>query len=140
MHVLALTHDNKILSWGVNDQGAVGRDTNWDGGLIDMDDNKSESSDDSDDDTGMNPKESTPTAIPSDKFPEGTVFVQVAAGDSCSFALTDDGNVWGWGTFRVRLFTSSIEITFLTNRRATKASLASPLRSRLSASLCSSQI
>ncbi|KAF2153234.1 RCC1/BLIP-II [Myriangium duriaei CBS 260.36] len=100
MHVAALTHDNKILTWGVNDQGALGRDTAWEGGLKDIDDNKSESSDDSDDDAGLNPRESTPTAIPSDKFPEDTVFVQVAAGDSTTFALTDDGQVWGWGTFR----------------------------------------
>lgn len=100
MHVLALTHDNKILSWGVNDQGALGRDTTWEGGLVDMDDNKSDDSSDSGSDSGMNPKESTPTAIPSDAFPEGTKFVQVAAADSASFAVTDDGLVYGWGTFR----------------------------------------
>ncbi|KAL1650208.1 hypothetical protein SLS58_001019 [Diplodia intermedia] len=100
MHVLALTHDNKILSWGVNDQGALGRDTTWDGGLVDIDDNKSDDSSDSGDDSGMNPKEATPTAIPSDAFPEDTTFVQVAASDSASFALTDDGLVYGWGTFR----------------------------------------
>ncbi|KAK4991200.1 hypothetical protein LTR50_001958 [Elasticomyces elasticus] len=100
MHVLALTHDNKILSWGVNDQGALGRDTKWEGGLKDMDDNKSDDSSDKGDDSGLNPKESTPTAIPSDAFPTGTVFTQLAAGDSTSFALTDDGHVYGWGTFR----------------------------------------
>ncbi|GME63451.1 hypothetical protein GTA08_BOTSDO05678 [Neofusicoccum parvum] len=100
MHVLALTHDNKILSWGVNDQGALGRDTTWEGGLIDMDDNKSDDSSDSGSDSGMNPKEATPTAIPADAFPEGTKFVQVAAADSSSFAVTDDGLVYGWGTFR----------------------------------------
>ena len=109
MHVVALTHDNKILTWGVNDQGALGRDTTWEGGLKDMDDNKSEDSDDSDDDAGLNPHESTPTAIPSDKFPEGTVFVQVAAGDSTTFALTDDGQLWGWGTFRVKEFVLSCQ-------------------------------
>lgn len=100
MHVLALTHDNKILSWGVNDQGALGRDTTWEGGLVDIDDAKSEDSSDSGSDSGMNPKEATPTAIPSDAFPEGTKFVQVAASDSASFALTDEGLVYGWGTFR----------------------------------------
>ncbi|KAL1303381.1 hypothetical protein AAFC00_006775 [Neodothiora populina] len=99
MHVVALTKDNKILSWGVNDQGALGRDTAWEGGLRDMDAAEDSDSDD-DSDAGLNPKESTPTAIPSDRFPEDTVFVQVAAGDSTSFALTDDGQVWGWGTFR----------------------------------------
>ncbi|KAL1390930.1 ran exchange factor Prp20/Pim1 [Phyllosticta capitalensis] len=100
MHVLALTHDNKILTWGVNDQGSLGRDTTWEGGLVDIDDNKSDDSSDSGSDSGMNPREATPTAIPADAFPEGTKFVQVAAGDSASFALTDDGLVYGWGTFR----------------------------------------
>lgn len=100
MHVAVLTADNQIMTWGVNDQGACGRDTNWEGGLKDMD--AADSDDDSDDeDSGLNPKESTPTAIPSDAFPEGTRFVQLAAGDSMTFALTTDGSVYGWGTFRV---------------------------------------
>lgn len=104
MHCVALTHDNKILTWGVNDLGALGRDTTWDGGYKDIKDaNKNDSDDDSDDDTGLNPRESTPTAIPSESFAEGTVFVEVVAGDSSSFALTDDGQVYGWGTFRVSL-------------------------------------
>lgn len=103
MHTLALTRDNKIMSWGVNDQGALGRNTDWSGGLRDVDaDEDSDSDEDSPDaDSGMNPHESTPTAISSDVFPENTIFTQLAAGDSCSFALTDDGQVWGWGTFRV---------------------------------------
>ena len=49
----------------------------------------------------LNPLESTPAEIPPHHFPAGTQFVQVAAGDSCSFALTDTGLVYGWGTFRV---------------------------------------
>lgn len=100
MHNVALTHDNKILTWGVNDQGALGRDTTWDGGLKDMD--EEEDSDSDDDDTGMNPKESTPGEVDwaTTEVPEGTRWVDVAAGDSCSFALTDDGKVYGWGTFR----------------------------------------
>ena len=101
MHVAALTHDNKIVTWGVNDQGALGRDTTWEGGLKDMDAADKEDSDsDDDDDSGLNPKESTPAAIPSDKFPEDTVFTSLAASDSATFAVTDDGQVWGWGTFR----------------------------------------
>lgn len=102
MHCVALTHDNKILTWGVNDQGALGRNTTWEGGYKDIDDaDNSDSDDDSDDDSGLNPHESTPTAIPAESFPDGTVFVEVVAGDSSSFALTDDGLVYGWGTFRV---------------------------------------
>lgn len=100
MHCVALTHDNQIFTWGVNDQGALGRDTAWEGGYKDIDDNSDSDSDD--EDSGLNPRESTPTAIPASAFPEGTVFVQVAAADSSSFALTDDGQVYGWGTFRVR--------------------------------------
>ncbi|RAK84264.1 Ran exchange factor Prp20/Pim1, partial [Aspergillus costaricaensis CBS 115574] len=100
MHCVALTYDNKILTWGVNDQGALGRDTTWDGGYKDIDKADNESDSDSDDDIALNPHESTPTAIPSEAFPKDTVFVEVAAGDSSSFALTDDGQVYGWGTFR----------------------------------------
>ena len=115
MHCVALTHDSKILTWGVNDLGALGRDTAWDGGYKDIKDANNEDSDeDSDDDTGLNPRESTPTAIPSKSFPEGTVFVEVAAGDSSSFALTDDGLVYGWGTFRVSLVYFCIPVHMLT--------------------------
>lgn len=97
MHVAALTHDNLIYTWGVNDQGALGRETTWDGGMRDVDAN-----DDEDQDTnGLNPRECTPTAIPRESFPPGVVFVQLACGDSNTFALTDDGDVYGWGTFRV---------------------------------------
>ena len=99
MHVAALTHDNKILTWGVNDSGALGRNTNWDGGLKDIDDNNSDDSDDSD--SGLNPYESTPTQVPASNFPEGTHFVKLSAGDSHTLALTDDGLVYGWGVFRV---------------------------------------
>lgn len=101
MHCVALTYDNRILTWGVNDQGALGRDTTWDGGYKDIDEANNGSDSESDDDIALNPYESTPTAIPSEAFPKDTVFVQVAAGDSSSFALTDDGQVYGWGTFRV---------------------------------------
>ena len=102
MHAAALTHDNKILTWGVNDSGALGRNTNWEGGLKDMDDNNSDDSDDSD--SGLNPYESTPTQVPASNFPEGTTFVKLSAGDSHTLALTDDGLVYGWGVFRVSIF------------------------------------
>jgi regulator of chromosome condensation len=101
MHTAALTHDSKILTWGVNDQGALGRDTAWDGGLRDMDD-----ADDSDDDsdsgsmTAVNPKESTPAEVDMSALPAGIVFTQVVCTDSATFALTTTGEVYGWGTFR----------------------------------------
>ncbi|KAL9094265.1 MAG: hypothetical protein Q9165_003405 [Trypethelium subeluteriae] len=94
MHVLALTFNNEIYSWGVNDKGALGRETTWEGGFVDMNDADDAS------DAGMNPLESTPAAISKNHFPQNTVFTQVAAGDSSSFAVTDDGHVYGWGTFR----------------------------------------
>ncbi|EME41901.1 hypothetical protein DOTSEDRAFT_74077 [Dothistroma septosporum NZE10] len=102
MHAIAITHDNKILTWGVNDQGTLGRETEWEGGLKDMDDNASDSDSDDAEDNGLNPKECTPGEVDwsSTELAEGTRFVQVAAGDSSSFVLTDDGRVYGWGTFR----------------------------------------
>lgn len=101
MHVVALTKDNKILTWGVNDNGALGRDTSSGEQLKDMKEGDDEDSDDDDDETGgLNPLEATPTALSADHFPEDTVFVDIAAGDSCSFALTTEGAVYGWGTFR----------------------------------------
>ncbi|KAF2757249.1 RCC1/BLIP-II [Pseudovirgaria hyperparasitica] len=95
MHALALTRDNKIYSWGVNDTGALGRDTKWEGNLADADAPDSDS-----ENAPMNPLESTPTPIPSNHFPDSVLFTQIAAGDSSSFAITDDGRVYGWGTFR----------------------------------------
>ncbi|GKT49572.1 protein pim1 [Colletotrichum spaethianum] len=112
MHVAALTKDNKILTWGVNDQGALGRDTNWDGGLRDAD--AEEEEDDDDDDSGINPRESTPTAVGAEHFAPEAKFTQVVASDSATFALTEDGRVYGWGTFRssdgILGFTDKIQI------------------------------
>lgn len=99
MHTIALTADNKILTWGVNDEGALGRDTTWEGGLKDMDGGSG--SDSEEEDGELNPHECSPTEVPAKHFPKGTVFTQVTAGDSCSFVLTESGNVYGWGSFRV---------------------------------------
>ena len=101
MHCAALTHDNKILTWGVNDQSALGRDTTWSGGLKEANEEDDSDSDDDDNDTGMNPLESTPTAVEAKYFPEGTVFARLVVSDSATFALTTEGLVYGWGTFRV---------------------------------------
>ncbi|KAG6006902.1 hypothetical protein E4U21_006621 [Claviceps maximensis] len=97
MHTIVLTADNKILTWGVNDEGALGRDTTWEGGLKDAD---GEASDSEEEDGELNPHECSPAEVPSKHFAPGTVFTQVAAGDSCSFVLTASGNVYGWGAFR----------------------------------------
>ena len=96
MHTAVLTRDNKIYTWGVNDLGALGRDTEWEGGLKDMD------ADDSDSDEGsLNPKESTPTPVEFKGVNPLPTFVQVAAGDNATFALAADGSLYGWGTFKV---------------------------------------
>jgi len=100
MHTAALTHDNKILTWGVNDQGALGRDTAWDGGLRDLSDDASDSDSDSGSETAINPKESTPAEVDLSGLPEGITFTQVVTTDSATFVLTSEGEVYGWGTFR----------------------------------------
>lgn len=103
MHCVALTNDNKIFTWGVNDHGALGRNTEWSGGWVDMDGrDHHENSEDSE--IELNPKESTPSAIDESCFPTGTIFTQVAASDNATFALTEEGLVYGWGTFKVKSF------------------------------------
>lgn len=109
MHVLALTRDNRILTWGVNDQGALGRDTKSDGEASDGDDD--------DDDSGLNRHESTPAEIDTKGVAPATKFVQVAASDSASFALTEDGRVYSWGTFRVSLHLSFFSFFSLHSHR-----------------------
>jgi regulator of chromosome condensation len=97
MHCIALTKDNELLTWGVNDNKALGRPLPaWSAREVDED------ASDYDDDEGLelNPYESAPTAIPKEYFPDGTIFTSVAAGDSASFAVTSEGQVYGWGTFR----------------------------------------
>ena len=100
MHCVSLTHDQKIVTWGVNDNGALGRDTTWEAPTRDID--QESNSEDSDDEGDLNPKESTPIAIPAESFGKvAPTFVQVVALDSASFALTSEGSVYGWGTYRV---------------------------------------
>jgi regulator of chromosome condensation len=97
MHCVALAHDNKIYTWGVNDLGAPWRDTSRDA----YDNESAEDSDLDDDGINLN-QESTSIAIPSDSFPKDTKFTQVAACDSASFALTATALVYGWGTFSAK--------------------------------------
>ncbi|KAI1343031.1 regulator of chromosome condensation 1/beta-lactamase-inhibitor protein II [Xylariaceae sp. FL0016] len=91
MHTVAINADNKIITWGVNDNCALGRNTQYDGNVRNIDAKDEEGE--------LSPLKSAPTEIPSDCFPADTRFIQVAAGDSCSFALTDTGLVYVWGTF-----------------------------------------
>lgn len=84
MHGVAIDLAGQVLTWGGNDEFALGRET------------PDDDSDEPDDAPGLNANEATPT--PLHTIPKRVV--QVAAGDSCTFALTEDGHVYGWGTFR----------------------------------------
>jgi regulator of chromosome condensation len=105
MHAVALTHDGHVLTWGVNDNYTLGRETAWDGGVRDIAEGGDASEDESEDGE-LNPYESTPTAIPAGNFGKETRIVQVTAGDSATFAITEKGFVYGWGTFAVSNFPS----------------------------------
>lgn len=100
MHVAALDNDGNVWTWGVNDQGSLGRDTKT---TVPKDTKmKDDASDsDSDDEEELNSLESTPGLV--DGFPEGVKVVKLACGDSISVAIADDGKVYSWGTFRVSL-------------------------------------
>ncbi|OTA66010.1 RCC1/BLIP-II protein [Hypoxylon sp. EC38] len=98
MHTVALTADNKILTWGVNDLKALGREPVFEdpGSELDGSDDENEG----DDYKGLDLGESTPGEVDLSALTEVPQFVQVAATDSASFALTETGDVYGWGTFR----------------------------------------
>ncbi|KAL7619930.1 hypothetical protein AAE478_010477 [Parahypoxylon ruwenzoriense] len=72
-------------TWGVNDNGALGRVT--DIANVEEDDE-------------LNPAESTPGVVDTSHLNPSIVWAQVVGSDSASFALTEDGKVYGWGTFR----------------------------------------
>jgi regulator of chromosome condensation len=112
MHTIALTHDNKLLSWGVNDQGALGRETPQEGKMKDITKEDDSDSDSDDESEGLNPSEAEPREIDSAHFPEGTKFAFIAASDSASFVVTDEGLVYGWGTFRVISYLSPNALHF----------------------------
>ncbi|KAL4746976.1 hypothetical protein BDW72DRAFT_209944 [Aspergillus terricola var. indicus] len=103
MHSAALTHDNRILTWGVNDDGALGRDTKQNPDDVKMrnadDEDSADGESEGEDEGNFNLKEATPLPVDAAYFPAGTVFTQLAATDSATFALTADGKVYGWGTF-----------------------------------------
>ncbi|APA13032.1 hypothetical protein SS1G_08533 [Sclerotinia sclerotiorum 1980 UF-70] len=98
MHGAALTKDNKILTWGVSDGLALGRKTDdWVAPERDAD---ADSDDESDAADARNPLESTPGEVDMTNVPEGTIFTQITAGDNATYALTNDGLVYGWGSIR----------------------------------------
>ncbi|GAM33567.1 hypothetical protein TCE0_011r00558 [Talaromyces pinophilus] len=56
--------------------------------------------DENDDEVDLNLKEAAPLPVASSHFPDGTVFTQLVATDSATFALASNGLGYGWGTFR----------------------------------------
>lgn len=129
MHSAAITHDNLILTWGVNDLGALGRDTTWNGGWKDANAGSDASLDE--DEVALNPHECKPAAVSSDHFPEGTKFTAIVCGDSSTFVLTNTGLVYGWGTFRVSLNAVILyrrSIVLISQSRVMKALLDSQLQ------------
>lgn len=75
MHSLCLTKNGEIWSFGCNDEGALGRDTEKEEG-----------------------SENKPKKI---DLPGKAV--KISAGDSHSACLLEDGRVFAWGSFRVSL-------------------------------------
>ncbi|CAG8975112.1 hypothetical protein HYALB_00008953 [Hymenoscyphus albidus] len=102
MHCAALTHDHRILTWGVNDGGALGRDsTTTEVKLKDAGaDDGSYSDSEFDEESGLNPNEASPGEVNLKHFPAGTKFASIYAGDSMTFVVTTTGLVYGWGSFR----------------------------------------
>jgi regulator of chromosome condensation len=88
MHTVAMTSDNTVYSWGVNDEGALGRPTA--------------------DKLWNESPEGEEYSERGDPYVPGIVLlprnagkvVQLSAGDSHTCALMDDGSIWSWGTFR----------------------------------------
>jgi len=98
MHVAALDADGGVWTWGVNDQGSLGRDTKT-VATTEQAMKGGEDSDDDEEDELLNLAESRPGLVQG--FPAGVKVVQMACGDSISVAIADDGLVYSWGTFRV---------------------------------------
>nr|XP_018916579.1 PREDICTED: regulator of chromosome condensation isoform X2 [Bemisia tabaci] len=71
MHTVCLTADGEVITWGCNDEGALGRETTEEG------------------------SETEPGKV---DLPEKAVII--TAGDSHSAALLESGRVFAWGSFR----------------------------------------
>ena len=87
-HTIALTRDGRILTWGCNKHGALGRETRSD-------------PEKSDSDEVVEGPGWEPEAVDTPHLGHNVTWTQVVATDDASFALTSDGRVFGWGTFTV---------------------------------------
>ena len=104
MHTLALMEDGRVYSWGVNDEGALGRPTAdkvWnelgDGAFAAMKESFGAADREM---LGTKSDPYVPGRVLMPKVCKGKKVVQLSAGDSHSCALLDDGSVVSWGTFR----------------------------------------
>jgi len=79
LHTVAVGADGRVWTWGCNDDGALGRVTT------------SAANPDA-------PDENMPMTIGGAL--EGKIVVMAACGDAQSFALTLDGQVYGWGCYK----------------------------------------
>lgn len=75
LHSLVLSKSGEVYSWGCNDDGALGRHV-----------------------AKNTDEEMRPAKV---EGLEGHHIVRIAAGDSISIALSNMGQVFAWGTFRV---------------------------------------
>ncbi|GLC44085.1 hypothetical protein PLESTM_001554200 [Pleodorina starrii] len=83
MHSVGLTVDGDVYTWGVNDEGALGRKTSGTCWEKEPDANKGDSF--------------VPGLAP---LPDGIKALQVAAGDGFTFAVGTDGCLYGCGHFK----------------------------------------
>lgn len=93
-HGAGLTKDNRILTWGQSERGQLGRESAWEGPPTQ---------------SGLNSREANGLPVSPDNFPTNTIFTQLACGEGTTFALTNTGDVYGWGSFRVSRRSSSIQ-------------------------------
>mmetsp|Transcript_7662 Transcript_7662/g.15589 ORF Transcript_7662/g.15589 Transcript_7662/m.15589 type:complete len:511 (-) Transcript_7662:134-1666(-) len=86
MHTLAVTSDGALWSWGVNDEGALGREV--------------KSSNDHVVASGPGPSANAKPDNEPALVPSISGVVDISAGDSHSVAVTEKGEVFSWGSFR----------------------------------------
>jgi len=107
MHTLALTEGGVLFSWGVNDEGGLGRDAR--GGHLALQQGATAGS------------ECIPDRV---KFPNKEKIAAISAGDSHSVAVDASGGLWGWGCFRDSGgkfgFNVKVEIQYVPAQVATK--------------------